>query len=101
MQFRRIAFLPSVAAVLGLVFGLFAPRTFAGLLASFPAGVGGWHLGTIAVGNLDTDPQLEIVVPYRDLTGNWHLDAFKWNGTRLAGFPYTTGGEEMNVSPTL
>jgi hypothetical protein len=101
MQFRRIAFLPSAVAVLGLVFGPFTPRTSAGLLASFPAGTGGWHLGTIAIGNLDNDPQLEIVVPYRDLTGNWHLDAFKWNGTHIAGFPYNSAGEEMNVSPTL
>src|SRR5436190_2061090 len=70
-------------------------------ISFFPAGDGGWHLGTIAVGNLDADAQLEIVVPYRDLSGQWYLDAFKFNGTRLPGFPYFSGGEEMNVSPTL
>ena len=73
----------------------------AGLLASFPAGNGGWHLGTLAVGNLDADPQLEIVIPYRNSSGIWYLDAFKWNGARLPGFPYSSGSEEMNVSPTL
>jgi hypothetical protein len=101
MQFTRRAVLPWVVAVMGLAIGAGAGRTYAGLLASFPAGNGGWHLGTIAVGNLDSDPQLEIVIPYRDLTGSWHLDAFKWDGTHMAGFPYSTGGEEMNVSPTL
>lgn len=69
-------------------------------VSSFPAGDGGWHLGTLAAGNLDGDPQLEIVVPYRDLSGRWLLDAFKPNGTRLPGFPYV-GGAEINVSPTL
>lgn len=68
---------------------------------AFQAGSGGWHLGTLAVGNLDADAQLEIVVPYRDLSGQWHLDAFDFSGTRLAGFPYSSGAEEMNVSPTL
>ncbi|MFN7140354.1 MAG: hypothetical protein ACK4UN_13540, partial [Limisphaerales bacterium] len=70
-------------------------------VASFQAGNGGWHMGTLAVGNLDNDPQLEVVVPYRDSEGRWHLDAFKWNGTRLPGFPYSSGYEEMNTSPTL
>ena len=69
-------------------------------ISSFQAGDGGWHLGTLAVGNLDSDPQLEIVVPYRDSSGRWFLDAFKPNGTRLAGFPYA-GDAEINVSPTL
>ena len=58
-------------------------------------------MGTLAVGNLDSDPALEIVVPYRDNNGQWFLDAFKWNGTRLPGFPYASGSEEMNTSPTL
>ena len=58
-------------------------------------------MGTLAVGNLDSDPALEIVVPYRDNAGQWFLDAFKWNGTRLPGFPYSSGSEEMNTSPTL
>ncbi len=58
-------------------------------------------MGTIAVGNLDGDAQLEIVVPHRNSEGQWFLDAFDWNGTRLSGFPYSSGYEEMNVSPTL
>ena len=70
-------------------------------LSSFQTGSGGWHLGTLAVGNLDADAQKEIVVPYRDNSGNWFLDAFKFNGTRLTGFPYASGSEEINVSPTL
>lgn len=70
-------------------------------ISSFQAGDGGWHMGTLAIGNVDNDPQPEIVVPYRDLTGQWFLDAFKSNGTRLPGFPYAGGGEEINVSPTL
>ncbi|MGZ4973540.1 MAG: hypothetical protein ACXWDN_12335, partial [Limisphaerales bacterium] len=50
---------------------------------------------------MDSDPALEIVVPYRDNNGQWFLDAFKWNGTRLPGFPYSSGSNEMNTSPTL
>src|SRR5262245_50506310 len=69
--------------------------------SSFQAGSGGWHLGTLAIGNLDADAQKEIVVPYRDTSGQWFLDAFKANGTRLAGFPYVGGNQEINVSPTL
>ena len=57
-------------------------------IASFSDGGGGWQLGTIAVGNIDGSPDLEIVVPYRDSSGSWFLDAFKYNGTRLRGFPY-------------
>src|SRR5438045_1642113 len=70
-------------------------------LSSFQAGDAGWHLGTLAVGNLDGDAQLEIVVPYRNSAGQWYLDAFKYNGTRLPGFPYSAGAQELNVSPTL
>lgn len=70
-------------------------------ISSFPAGDGGWHLGTLAVGNLDADPDLEIVVPYRNSSGQWILDAFKYSGQRLPGFPYNAGSDEMNVSPTL
>ena len=36
MQFTRIAFLPSVMAVVGLVSGLVPGTTRAGLLAAFP-----------------------------------------------------------------
>lgn len=71
-------------------------------LASFQAGVGGWQLGTIGVGDIIGDAQLEIVVPYRDEnTGEWKLDAFDWRGNHLAGFPYRGGGSPINVSPTL
>ncbi|MBI2947459.1 MAG: VCBS repeat-containing protein [Verrucomicrobia bacterium] len=70
-------------------------------ISSFQAGDGGWHLGTLAVGNLDGDAQPEIVVPYRNLSGQWMLDAFKAGGARLPGFPYAGGGAEINVSPTL
>jgi hypothetical protein len=71
------------------------------LISTFQAGDAGRNLGTIAVGNLDSSPDLEIVIPHRDSTGTWHLDAFKFNGQRLPSFPYTTGAEVMNVSPTL
>src|SRR6185437_6986516 len=67
---------------------------------SFPAGDGGWQLGTLAVGNLDNSGQLDIVVPYRNSNGQWLLDAYKPNGARLPGFPYVGNGE-INVSPTL
>lgn len=76
-----------------------APASF-----SFQAGQGGWQLGTLAVGNIDDDPVLEIIVPYRDTTGTrsaWHLDAFKPDGQRIKGFPYQGGNEPINVSPTL
>jgi hypothetical protein len=75
--------------------------TTAAEISAFPAGDAGWHLGTLAVGNLDSDSQLEIVVPYRDSGGYWHLDAYKLDGSPLPGFPYLSGPEEMNVSPTL
>jgi hypothetical protein len=70
-------------------------------LASFQAGTGAWQMGTLAVGNIDGDPDLEIIVPYRDTDGLWHIDAFKWNGTHIAGFPYNSGYNVMNTSPTL
>src|SRR3954447_18708967 len=73
----------------------------AALISSFQAGEGGWHLGTLAVAQLDSSPDLEIVIPYRDSTGTWYLDAFKYTGQRLPGFPYATGGDVMNVSPTI
>jgi hypothetical protein len=78
-----------------------AQSVHAELISRFQAGIGGWHLGTLAVGNIDGDAALEIVVPYRDLTGSWFLDGFDFNGARIAGFPVASGGEEMNVSPTL
>jgi hypothetical protein len=78
--------------------GLSASR--AGEVSSFQAGDGGWQLGTLAVGNLDNSGQLAIVVPYRNSSGQWLLDAYKPNGTRMPGFPYVGNGE-INVSPTL
>src|SRR5688572_16853458 len=51
-------------------------------ISTFQAGNGGWHLGTMAIGNLDADPAHEIVVPYRNLEGQWFLDAFNHDGTR-------------------
>lgn len=70
-------------------------------LFSFQTSPGGWHLGTLAVGDVDQDPAPEIVVPYRDTSGQWFLDAFKLNGSRLPGFPYYGGAMEINASPTL
>src|SRR5437868_7632784 len=86
--------------VVAAAIALAALRAPAIELSSFQAADGGWHMGTLAVGNLDADAQLEIVVPYRNSSGQWFLDAFKPNGTRLPGFPYV-GDAEINVSPTL
>ena len=74
----------------------------AGLLSSFQAGSGDWHLGAPTVGNVDGSPDLEIIVPYRDSNGQWYLDAFKWTGTHLPGFPYhDPNNGVINASPTL
>ena len=71
-------------------------------LASFQTGTGGWQLGTIAVGDIVGDSQMEIVIPYRDEdSGQWKLDAFDWRGNHLAGFPYNSQFNPINVSPTL
>jgi hypothetical protein len=71
-------------------------------LSSFQAGTGDWHLGALTVGNVDGSPDLEIVIPYRDSSGQWYLDAYKWNGTRLPGFPYhDPNNGVINASPTL
>jgi hypothetical protein len=95
-------FAPSRCLSIALCLAAFASYASAAeLISRFQAGTGGWQLGTLAVGNLDADPALEIVVPYRDTTGSWFLDAFDFHGTRLPGFPISSGGEEMNVSPTL
>ncbi len=80
---------------------LSASSDAATLVSSFTAGNGSWQLGTLAVGNVDGSPDLEIVVPYRDASGKWFLDAFKYTGQRLPGFPYAAAGEPINVSPTL
>jgi hypothetical protein len=58
-------------------------------------------MGTLAAGNFLGTPDKAIIVPYRDSSGNWFLDAFKYNGQRLPGFPYSSGAEVMNVSPTV
>lgn len=71
---------------------------------SFQAGQGGWQMGTIAVGNVDEDAALEVIVPSRDTSGPrtvWFLDGFKGNGERLPNFPYAGGEQAINVSPTL
>src|SRR5205085_5322925 len=70
-------------------------------IATFLGGGTSWQLGTFAVGNLDHTSEQEIVVPYRDSAGNWFLDAFKFTGQRLPGFPYSAGAEPINLSPTL
>jgi len=71
------------------------------VLSTFQAGDMSWHLGTFAAGNVDFDPELEIIVPYRDRDGFWFLDAFHWDGRRLPGFPFKGGRSEINASPTL
>jgi hypothetical protein len=71
------------------------------LVSTFQAGDASWHLGTMAVGKVDNSSVPAIVVPYRNSQGNWFVDAFRYDGTRLTGFPYSSGGEEMNVSPTM
>lgn len=70
-------------------------------VTSFQAGNGNWHLGTLSVGNIDNDPELEIVIPFRGSNSQWQVDAFNHDGTRIAGFPYNTGGAVANLSPTL
>jgi hypothetical protein len=73
----------------------------AATISSFQAGAGGWNMGTLAVGDITGDSRLEIVVPYRDEDGLWHLDGFTDQGTRLPGFPYEGLYSPINVSPTL
>jgi hypothetical protein len=95
-------FVPARRASIALGLAAFASwASGAELISRFQAGNGGWQLGTLAVGNLDVDPALEIVLPYRNTDGSWFLDTFKFDGARLPGFPIASGGEEMNVSPTL
>src|SRR4051812_5462056 len=70
-------------------------------LAPFQAGDGGWQMAAPAVGNIDSDPALEIVLAYRNSNGQWLLDAYKPSGARVAGFPFNSGTSPINVSPTL
>lgn len=88
--------------VVALLFALITASAQAVLLSSFQAGDGDWQLGTLTVGNVDGTPDLEIIVPYRNSSGQWFLDGFKWNGTRLPGFPWSDGSNGViNTSPTL
>jgi hypothetical protein len=84
-----------------LVLLLWLPWGQAAQIASFQVGDSGWHLGTLGVGKLTSAPGRQIVIPHRDSTGTWWLDAFTYSGQRLPGFPYAAGGDPINVSPTL
>ena len=78
----------------------YANHAPADLVSTFAAGNSGWHLGGIAVGRIAPgDPA--IIIAHRDLTGTWYLDAFRYSGQRLSGFPHSAGGEEINVTPAL
>lgn len=80
----------------------FATALHAHTLPSFQAGTGGWQMAAPAVGNIDSDPALEIVLAYRSASsGQWLLDAYNHDGSRVPGFPYNGGGNVINVSPTL
>lgn len=70
-------------------------------LQSFQAGDGGWQLAAPAVGNIDDDAELEIVVAYRNSEGVWFVDAYDYSGARVPGFPFPGGTTPMNLSPTL
>ncbi len=97
----RLAGLPLLCALLASAQEAEISSVPVQTIANFQAGQGSWHLGTLAVGNLDSDPIPEFVIPYRNAEGTWFLDAFNLDGTRVPGFPYTGDGREMNVSPTL
>jgi hypothetical protein len=72
------------------------------LLSSFQAGTGDFQLGTLTVGSVNGSSNLQIVVPYCTTSGQWYLDAFTWQGTRLPGFPWSDGSNSIiNTSPTL
>jgi hypothetical protein len=85
-----------------LVFAASLRAIHAHSLPSFQAGNGGWQMAAPAVGNIDSDAALEIVLAYRsNSSGQWLVDAYNHDGSRLAGFPYDAGGNVINVSPTL
>jgi hypothetical protein len=55
-----------------------------------------------AVGNIDSDAPLEIVLAYRSSSSaQWFIDVYNHDGSRVAGFPYNGGSNPINVSPTL
>ena len=103
-QVRQSTFATRIISIAGgLVLWLATSRNLnAAVISSFQAGDGDWQLGTLTVGNVDGTPGLDIVVPYRNSSGQWFLDAFKWNGTRLPGFPWSDPNNGViNTSPTL
>ena len=67
----------------------------------FQAGGGSWHMAAPAVGNIDGDSDLEIVLASRDLSSVWTVDAYDYTGARIAGFPYIAGNDPVNASPSL
>ncbi|HEX4343903.1 MAG TPA: hypothetical protein VH255_10950, partial [Verrucomicrobiae bacterium] len=87
--------------LIGAIFFAAAARADITVLSAFYTGGADWQLGTVGVGNIVGDNQLEIVVPYRDTSGNWWLGAFDWQGDPLPGFPYSGGQNVINTSPTL
>src|SRR5215208_2279479 len=89
------------AIAMASLYSLGLAHSSGALLSTFQAGDTSWHMGTLAVANFDDSPDLEIIVPYRDSSGTWYLDAFKYDGRRLPGFPYYAGGDALNVSPTI
>ncbi len=64
-----------------------------------------FNYGSAAVGNLDQDPELEIVAPVnfsQDDTGRVY--AFNIDGSMVAGWPFTTGSgtpSEVSSSPVI
>jgi len=105
MRYLRRPNLKLAARRAGLLFGAIfftgAARADYTLLSAFYTGGADWHLGSVGVGNIVGDNQLEIVVPYRDASGNWWLSAYDWSGNLLPGFPYSGGQNPINTSPTL
>jgi hypothetical protein len=97
IKFARRFLLPAIACGWIAVFNSIRGAE----VSSFAGGGTGWQLGTFAVGKITDAPGLQIIVPYRDSSGSWFLDAFTYTGKRLAGFPYAAGGDPINVSPTL
>lgn len=69
-------------------------------LFSFSGAGDPWPLGTLAVGDLDDDGELEIVVPLR-IDSNWSIDVVHRDGSHQSGFPKSLGESTTNLSPTL